>query len=258
MLISTTCLVILHIIGSKAHVIQRTNSLQANIPWCFDHKNLHASVFITVLASSLHRPIAAEAILPITSNSNIFGILFTGYKIEANQYNSLAKSLSSHIDFSILTGADDADSTIDSLIIDAEAVLTEAQRSNSGIKNLALYQENKVEMGNPLLLMGHSRGGAVAALAATKLLQNNSKMRKSNKSLSTDKLDIYLPKLLLVLLDPVDTEKGSVVRALQESYAQFDSSRTQAGTDSSIWHFPVLIVSTPYGGFSSYYKVIFV
>jgi hypothetical protein len=181
--------------------------------------------------STLFRPIVAEAYLPNSANSSILGILLTGFKLEAKQYNNLANSLSSHIDFSILPDFDDADSSIDSLIFDAETVLTEARRLNPGMYNPSLYQKNEVDTGQPLLLMGHSRGGAVAALAMARLIQNHSKIWKSNKNLSSNEIESPLPKLLLVLLDPVDTEKRSVVRALQESYSQFGLSQIEAGVD---------------------------
>jgi hypothetical protein len=250
MLIHTTYFIIVYVVFSAAHKIQRINA-RAKFPQCVDQKNC-ASLFFTVLASTLFRPLTAEAILPLSTTSSILGILSAGYKIDSNQYSSLATSLSSHIVFSILSGADDADSTIDSLIFDAETVLAEARRLNPSMDYPSLYQKNEVDTREPLLLMGHSRGGAVAALAMARLLSNYS------KNLSSNKVAPPSPKLLLVLLDPVDTEKRSVVRALRESYSEFGLSHAQGGIDSSSWPFPVLIVSTPYGGSSSYYKVLYI
>lgn len=70
-----------------------------------------------------------------------------------------------------------------------------------------------------LLLVGHSRGAAVAALAAT-----------------------HLETEALVLLDPVDTSNKFVTAAILNNN-QSPPPRN------------VLIVSTPYGGISSYYRV---
>lgn len=231
MLIQTTCLtIVVYVVSSSAHKIQRIN-LRANFLQCINERNIHISLFFPALVSTLFRPIVAEAYLPNSANSSILGIFLTGFKLEAKQYNNLANSLSSHIDFFILPGADDADSSIDSLIFDAESVLTEARRLNPGMYNPSLYQKNEVDAREPLLLMGHSRGGAVAALAMARLIQNYSKIWKSNKNLSFNGIESPLPKLLLVLLDPVDTEKRNVVRALQESFSQFGLSQIEAGLE---------------------------
>jgi pimeloyl-ACP methyl ester carboxylesterase len=79
-----------------------------------------------------------------------------------------------------------------------------------------------------VVLIGHSRGGAVAAIAATD--QNGMKSMKTPP--------------LLVLLDPVDTTPPTALPLI--------SAPTSATHPP-----PVLVVSLPYGGYSSFYKTYY-
>ena len=144
-----------------------------------------------------------------TDASTIFtnGLFHTGFGITTTHYQSYAHLLSEAGIPTLLVGdVDESDDTALSMRRDAASLLAQDTTKPAGVDT-------------HLLLVGHSRGGAVAALAATQR--------------ETD---------ALVLLDPVDTSDGLVLAAI-------------AGGTKMQPPRHVLIVSTPYGGLSSYYRV---
>lgn len=202
-------------------------------------------------------------------------IFSPGYKIELEQYRNIAYKEFPYTRSIILATADDGDSSNFSLNCDAEAVLSE-------VKRLAIVghtTKEKDSLGFPLLLMGHSRGGAVATLAATMHLNAVVRNTKVGAAKSVTESLISNPaKALLVLLDPVDSPKASALQAVMSSLqviqnrdrSQFAKSLQKpdnSGTDTitisdqtkgfahTIWPWPVLIISTPFGGSSKYYRV---
>ena len=205
--------------------------------------------------SHLHFPVA-------------MGIFYTGYKLEVGQYRTLIESLSPAIKLTTFAAADDTDSTIESLYRDANGALKEVIKLGYGVDYLTTFGDVRVDGLNglpPLLLMGHSRGGSVVALAALMYLE----IAVARRDFSA-----YPPKILLVLVDPVDSSESAVLRTLHDSLASDKKENVQNDTEndvergeilidnedcladkgSHLWPWPVLIISTPYGGYSSYYK----
>ena len=198
-----------------------------------------------------------------------------GFKIELEQYKNIAYRDYPYTRSSIFATADDSDSTNVSLKRDAEGVLSEVKR----LVNLGQKSKERDNRRFPILLMGHSRGGSVATLAATILLDAIVKNTKVGAASSvTDSLISSPAKALLVLLDPVDSSEGATLLAIKSSLQgiklrdgiradkrlqKSDYSGTSALTISDLnrgdvcpaWPWPVLILSTPYGGSSGYYKV---
>lgn len=202
-------------------------------------------------------------------------IFSPGYKIELEQYRNIAYKEFPYTRSTILATADDGDSSNLSLNRDAEAVISE-------VKRLAIVGHTTKErdnLGFPLLLMGHSRGGAVATLAATMHLNAVVRNTKVGAAKSVTESLISNPaKSLLVLLDPVDSPNNSALQAVISSLqviqnrdrSQFakslqkpNNSETDTITISdqtkgfahTVWPWPVLIISTPFGGSSKYYRV---
>lgn len=198
-----------------------------------------------------------------------------GFKIELEQYKNIAYKDYPYTSSSVFATADDGDSSNVSLKRDAEGVLSE-------VKRLAKLGHKSKERDNrrfPLLLMGHSRGGSVATLAAIILLDAIVKNTKVGAASSvTDSLISSPAKALLVLLDPVDSSEGAALLAINSSLQgiklrdgshadkrlqKSDYSGTNPlsvsdlnrGDVCTAWPWPVLIISTPYGGSSGYYKV---
>ena len=227
-------------------------------------KRVLLSVAITtLLGSSATSSKASQLIrknaIPINSSSAV-GLFFTGYKLEAGQYRTLLASLSPAIKLTTISSADDADSTLESLNYDANKIISEVKLLGYSFEYLTTM-DNRDEKDAynypPLLLMGHSRGGAVMALAATKYLKAT---KKSKGAFSSNMIKAHRARILLVLVDPVDSAENIVLRALHESLPSHLPQ--EAGTDKTnalseenhSWPWPVLIISTPYGGYSSYYK----
>ena len=230
----------------------------AQIDFVGDQKRVLLSVAITTLLSSsatstkAFQPMHESALLPFSS---AVGIFFTGYKLEAGQYRTLLASLSPAIKLTTASAADDADSSLDSLNHDANNVLSEVKLLGYSFEYLTTMDnvdEKDAYNHPPLLLMGHSRGGAVVALAATKYLKATRKM----KGASSLNMDAHRPRILLVLVDPVDSAENTVLRALHESLRSYAGKDTinASGEQNPSWPWPALIISTPYGGYSSYYK----
>jgi pimeloyl-ACP methyl ester carboxylesterase len=86
-----------------------------------------------------------------------------------------------------------------------------------------------------LLFSGHSRGGAVAALAASMFAASNPKR-----------------STLCLLIDPVDTVDRRATKLLTQM--RDDSPSTYSASSFSTQVPRTLIVSTPFGGKSSYYR----
>ena len=227
-------------------------------------KRVLLSVAITtLLGSSATSSKASQLIrknaIPINSSSAV-GLFFTGYKLEAGQYRTLLASLSPAIKLTTISSADDADSTLESLNYDANKIISEVKLLGYSFEYLTTM-DNRDEKDAynypPLLLMGHSRGGAVMALAVTKYLKAT---KKSKGAFSSNMIKAHRARILLVLVDPVDSAENIVLRALHESLPSHLPQ--EAGTDKTnalneenhSWPWPVLVISTPYGGYSSYYK----
>jgi pimeloyl-ACP methyl ester carboxylesterase len=174
--------------------------------------------------------------VPYTSQVSVFS---PGYKIEVQQYEKILDQIYPYSKPTVLAAPDDADSTIESLKRDAQGILNEASR---------LFVASKKEQDNvsSMILMGHSRGGAVAALAAAIYHNIATGNEKRDTVLSNiDDITPLPPKVLLVLLDPVDSSERVVLDCIGESITRKNSA----------WPWPVLVISTPFGGSSAYYKV---
>ena len=226
------------------------------------NRNLHHSLrfLLTSMSVTLCLKLPAESKasdLCLGSTSAPVSVFSPGYKIELQQYQNLLDKMYPCVKPSLLAASDNADSTIESLKHDAQDVLNEARKLSAASN----HARDKI---SPIILMGHSRGGAVAALAAAIFLE--SMIGDENRNLNVN----FLPtNLLLVLLDPVDSPELAVMKTLQKSmsracsYAIGGSTSSRFFQDSdrlrneslSAWPFPVLIISTPYGGSSAYYKV---
>jgi hypothetical protein len=198
-----------------------------------------------------------------------------GFKIELEQYKNIIYKDYPYTRSSAFATADDGDSSNVSLKRDAEGVLSEVKR----LANLGHKSKERENRRYPLLLMGHSRGGSVATLAATTFLDAIVKNTKVGAASSvTDSIRSSPAKALLVLLDPVDSSEGATLLALNSSLQgiklresfradkrlqKSDYSGTNPlsvsdhnrGDECTAWPWPVLIISTPYGGSSGYYKV---
>lgn len=236
---------------------------------------LSAALTVTTSAASKATEESEYLEILLQNTDTSICVFSPGYKIELEQYRNIAYKEFPYSRSTILATADDGDSSNLSLKCDAEAVLSE-------VKRLAIVGHTTKERdshGFPLLLMGHSRGGAVATLAATMHLNavvRNTKVGAANSV--TESLISNPAKALLVLLDPVDSPENYALQAVQSSLqviqnhgrSQFAKSLQKPdypGTDTitisdqtkgfacTIWPWPVLIISTPFGGFSKYYSV---
>ena len=136
---------------------------------------------------------------------NVVGTIEPGYQLPPEQYASYATLLARQ-DIDVVPTP-----TTDGASIEEDA---------NAAKN-ALGRGGRTTV---KLLVGHSRGGAVAALAAA----------AAATAAAAD-----APAPFLALLDPVDTADGATLRALES--ARRGPAR-------------VLLVSLPYGGYSAYYK----
>jgi hypothetical protein len=201
-------------------------------------------------------------------------IIATGYKVETTQYLSYNRIFGSYegikscnngayieaaaaagqvplsIPPLVFTGIEPVDASPESLIRDSTAIVDEAKRGQYYSSNLDHVRKSS-DQRLPLLLLGHSRGGAVMALAtvtfAKELLTSQLLLRARMKKAHSKETPRLLPAapLLTVLLDPVDTPDRYVASQILGTLKDSKSSR---------WPFPMLIVSTPYGGGSAYYK----
>lgn len=177
--------------------------------------------------------------LPLAFLSSPVSVFSPGYKIEVQQYQKILEQIFPYSKATVLAQADDADSTTESLKHDAQGVLNEASK---------LFVESKKgrDEVSSMVLMGHSRGGAVAALAAAMYLDSmTGNERRDKVTLNIENTTLLPVNVLLVLLDPVDSSEHVVLESLRESMTKVNSS----------WPWPVLVISTPFGGSSAYYKV---
>lgn len=204
---------------------------------------------------------------------NIVGVFSPGYKIDAEQYSYLVHPFTKLI---TAEAASDADSTISSLRNDANLCF------QVGTKNWAVDVNDRMKEKkfSSLLFMGHSRGGAVAALAAAIHLNSTTHSNAISEVIGGRNIPHSAPmKSVLMLLDPVDSSEGFVLEELRKTMRIADSNKigptsvtrtskepeitnvrsqsssAEQGTSSGGWPWPVLIVSTPFGGQSKYYKV---
>jgi pimeloyl-ACP methyl ester carboxylesterase len=203
------------------------------------HDGLRLTLTSMSIALCLKLPEKSGATDVYTSSYSPVSVFSPGYKIEVQQYKKILDQIYPNSKPTVLAAADDADSTIESLKHDAQSVLNEASRlfvaSNKGQNHLS-----------SMILMGHSRGGAVAALAAATLLNSTTGNERRDAVLSNiEHITVLPPKVLLVLLDPVDSSERVVLNSLRESITRSNSA----------WPWPVLVISTPFGGSSAYYKV---
>jgi pimeloyl-ACP methyl ester carboxylesterase len=207
------------------------------------HHGVHDGLRLTLTSMSialcLKLPEKSGATDVYTSSCSQVSVFSPGYKIEVQQYQKILDQIYPNSKPTVLAAADDADSTIESLKQDAQGVLNEASR--------LFAASNKCQNNLPsMILMGHSRGGAVAALAAATFLNSTTGNERRDAVLSNiEHVTLLPPKVLLVLLDPVDSSEHVVLDSLQESITR----------SKSAWPWPVLVISTPFGGSSAYYKV---
>ena len=157
-------------------------------------------------------------------------ILCCGYLIEASQYQHYAQSL--HPQYLLTVPSPTTNSS--SILDDANLILRNAQTM---LDISAHKAESKTCV--DLLIIGHSRGAAAAAAAFSSLTQS-----QSNQQLH----------LRLVLLDPVDTIDLEVLRFMEENLSHSSAS---SSLSSNNFDHRILIVSTPFGGRSKYYKTTF-
>ena len=176
---------------------------------------IHSFVLIAVAVStSLLGPVLpgqAATALPLPA----LAIISPGYLLQPRQYESYVEALrKASIPTIVQTGSEidrANDNTAAALHRDATAVV---ERNPQHV---------------PVVLIGHSRGGAVAAIAATEM---NGMKRPP----------------MLVLLDPVDTSPPTALSLIA-------TPPTAPPTAQALT--PVLIVSMPYGGYSSFYRTYY-
>ena len=152
-------------------------------------------------AFTLIAPPSCHAAAPLV------GVIAPGFQLRLDQYTSYATALARE-GVVVVQAPADAAGTVGK---DAAIVLDALGKHSAAVQ----------------LLVGHSRGGAVMALAA------------AVEAAATD-----APSPYLALLDPVDMADGSVLRAL----ASIRQNNVPAR---------VLVVSLPYGGYSAYYKTAY-
>ena len=225
-----------------------------------NQRRIFFSALVGALATGATRAstVSAEGMQPgvlessdSTSVSGAIGILSTGYKLEAEQYQNIASSLSPTLKLTVLASDDDADSSYESLVRDADRVLNTAKSLRT--------KEKKAGGEIPLVLMGHSRGGCVVTLAAAVYLKAAIARSKNDKAYKLE--NSFPPEVLLILLDPVDTTDKIALHAIRDCLRATQTVPLQGKQSAvakqipSAWPWPVLIVSTPFGGSSSYYKV---
>merc|ERR1711871_231413 len=117
------------------------------------------------------------------------------------------------------------------------------QTSSAGILEMMKRQDSKKE---ELVIIGHSRGGAVAVDASRKWILSRRSPRIS----------------ALILLDPVDDVDLSTIKSFSSSFSSSSISspsfpNTIAARNppsTAILFPPTVIISTPFGGSSRYYK----
>ena len=166
------------------------------------------------LSTAMAFPLSFIALpaLPVDYRGTVdTSILFaTGFQIPAKHYRSYADGLMRFLPSSSVQFVQDENA------IDGSETIEQSAAKLSRQMQLAAAETRDV------VLIGHSRGGAVAAFAvATTHLASPSKISA------------------LVLLDPVDDTEKHTIEALTSSSTVFP---------------PTLIISTPFGGSSRYYK----
>ena len=144
-----------------------------------------------------------------------------GFQLDRSYYGSIAKVAANEasIYFHYLDGPEH---TSAGTIEDASALMVEKIR-----RSVAGWEKRGEDR---LVLMGHSRGAAVAALALLGM-----------QAISFD------GNISLIQVDPVDDSRNTAIRALHDR-----SNRAYLDKISS--RLSIFIMSLSYGGYSSYYK----
>lgn len=262
---------------SSSPPFKTMSSIEKNLLVSSSHQMIFTAITaaLTVTTPAVSKAsVESEYLERFLQNSDTGICIFSpGYKIELEQYRNIAYGAYPYTRSSIFATADDGGSSNVSLRRDAEAVLSEVKR----LVNVGHTSKERKNLGYPLLLMGHSRGGAIATLAAIMHLNAvvlNTKVGTDNSVI--DSLVSSPTKALLILLDPVDSSDNTAVMAVETSLqsiqlhdwshldkrlqkSDYSETNTLSKSDQSrlcnIWPWPVLIISTPFGGSSSYYKV---
>mmetsp|Transcript_38190 Transcript_38190/g.38876 ORF Transcript_38190/g.38876 Transcript_38190/m.38876 type:complete len:363 (-) Transcript_38190:102-1190(-) len=183
---------------------------------------------------------------------NYEGIFFGGYLIDPSQYSQFLSSLNLTriIIITSLSNGND-------IIKDANKVISIVLQKQNEIKvtnSRRLQRGDGVDNSN-LMLIGHSRGGAVMAMAAAELARR----------------EVMLPT---VLIDPVDTSDYITLSSLQNithihpvdnNYTtnntnydidnNEDHINTSSHSDTGVVLPITLLISTPWGGRSRFYGV---
>ena len=185
-------------------------------------------------------------------NSNCVGILFVpGYTLSGADYESYKTSLIGDPDVNDnYNHNNNGDrSKYNFQFLDSKQVVEGPLPVSASIV-MQKIKDMRKEGIDRIALCGHSRGGAVCALALLNVL------------LSEDKDKMYRDmKIKLILFDPVDDADRSCIRSWQ------DNQRSAALSDSAIntinnnkpissvlSEVEVKIVELPFGGYSSYYQ----
>eukprot|EP01038_Epipyxis_sp_PR26KG_P005940 gene5940-8188_t len=191
------------------------------------HKNLIA-IMITILPFTRIRILSTSKIdnrvYPKQTKRIIF-LMISGYLIPLGYYlhimNALNSSISSTFATKFLLFDDQELTSIHASTINdtsnTDSNEGELNKSAEIIKSVVLKE---VKEGDVVCVMGHSKGGAVAALVGVKL-------------------QAFFVNTLLILLDPVDLVDLQAIRSI-------DKIKLMKPLNS-------LIISTPFGGYSKYY-----
>jgi thioesterase domain-containing protein len=163
---------------------------------------------------------------PTEAEDNIYGIIFSGFqisKIHYLKYADLMKSIFPKIEI-IMIEDDEGDQF-------SQNIAEETKQTVDRILKLNRKSDGKY------IVVGHSRGGAVAINFINELHQaDRSRMMQF---------------VALILLDPVDDDKHFTTNKIS---ALNVDTRNVTNQFSSVNYPPILFVSTPFGGKSSYYK----
>lgn len=139
-----------------------------------------------------------------------------GYRLDASYYRTLEREVSA-APFRFLEGPEYTSST---------------SPSPHSLKSAAVLMADEVishsSKEKVVMMMGHSRGAAVAALASLEVLEKE-----------------HSSPVRLILLDPVDDSELTAINSLKESSGFLERQRDRLS---------VYVMSLNYGGYSSYYK----
>jgi len=153
----------------------------------------------------------------------------TGFLIDKSHYMSIAESLQSR----------KLCSTPVKFIDDSNGLDGKESIQSSAEKLLGIINQDATDANRPVMLLGHSRGGAVASYAATKLIDSSNDAREDMNTLKMHSKEKRINVDSLILFDPVDDADLTTLKFIESKTVPFP---------------PTFIVSTPYGGKSKYYK----